>query len=570
MINKKDGIVKHFGKIVKQRPQMNRSTKNVPIDKKKVGIIAIAIIVIISSIIGIQSAFQDRINWNDIVLGNIIPEPASNRGYIGENSKRKLDMDVYNITATEYYAYISACSEKEFIIDPEAGEFAYSAYNKEGYKLEVTYSDYSEEMSIDLEEPMQLGSIDWNFDGLGQYIPELDSNVGVILNDDEKEFSLYVGNIDRIEFENYVKKCNEEGFNVSSTTTDESYEAKNKDGYKIRVEYVGFNIIEITIFEPVYAVSIRVECVENLVLNKYDVDASIEGQKSLGTITHGSTENFQVELPKGTYTLYCKNDCLDEDYEDTEAEGETKFEVTGEMNIAFEIYCRTDSINVTVISDDEESQEETEEKRQVNKTEEKRQVNKDEVMMPNSAIMYKGDKYQDVKKQMKSLGFNNIKTKAVYDLGTGWLGRASIDDVKTISISGNSEFHEGDVFKKNSLIVITYRKYEIDDPAIKFKKYTVTEMVNDLDKNAARAKEKYDLKYVEITGRVTMIDDTSSNFKLIPTNNDWEFRTVDCMAKTDAHEQKIKNISNGDIITVRGKIILANEWGYAMDIYSFK
>ena len=30
------------------------------------------------------------------------------------------------------------------------------------------------------------------------------------------------------------------------------------------------------------------------------------------------------------------------------------------------------------------------------------------------------------------------------------------------------------------------------------------------------------------------------------------------------------NISNNDVITVRGKINIANEWGYNMSIYSFK
>ena len=107
-------------------------------------------------------------------------------------------------------------------------------------------------------------------------------------------------------------------------------------------------------------------------------------------------------------------------------------------------------------------------------------------------------------------------------------------------------------------------------PSIKYEKYTVEEMMNDLDDNAARAKEKYYGKYVEITGRVNMIDSSASSFDLIPTNNSWEIRCVTCDAKTEDHKKKIMNISNNDVITVRGKINIANEWGYNMSIYSFK
>lgn len=67
-----------------------------------------------------------------------------------------------------------------------------------------------------------------------------------------------------------------------------------------------------------------------------------------------------------------------------------------------------------------------------------------------------------------------------------------------------------------------------------------------------------------------MIASSASSFDLIPTNNSWEIRSVTCYAKTEDHEKKIMNISNNDVITVRGKINIANELGYNMSIYSFK
>lgn len=565
---RKNEIISKFDKISQVSFQAQKSKQAPSISLKKVMIIGVAIIFLLVCISGIQAALKDRINWNEVVLGEMLPEPDSKKGYIWENSTKNLHIDIYNTSTSEYYEYISECSEETFLIEPKTEEFSYCAYNSEGYQLTITYSEYSEEMSIEIDEPIELEIIDWNFEGIGVIIPKLDSKKGKILDDGDDKFSLYVGDIDLIEFEQYVKGCSKHGFNIDSVTTDNSYEAKNSERYRIKIEYIGFSIIEITVYEPVYIVNVNVSCIENLFMNKYDVDVSIDEYTSLGTVGHGKNETFQIELPKGTHTLNCKNDIFDEDYEDYDASGKVKFEVTGDTEVSFELWCRTDSIDVELILDESKSQESDDESQSTST--EKKKLGKNEVMMPESAIMYEGDKYQDVKKELQALGFKNIQTKAVYDLGTGWLGSSSIDDVKMISIAGNTEFNEGDVFKKSDKIVIKYRKYEIDDPSIEYKKYSVAEMMNDLDDNAARAKEKYYGKFVEITGQVTTIASSASSFDLIPTDNSWEIRTVTCDAKTEAHENKIMKLSCGDVITVRGKITIANEWGYVMSIYSFK
>lgn len=65
-------------------------------------------------IVGIRSALKDRNNWNDIVLGEMLPEPDSHKGYIWENSAKNLNIDIYETSTTDYYAYISECSEETF------------------------------------------------------------------------------------------------------------------------------------------------------------------------------------------------------------------------------------------------------------------------------------------------------------------------------------------------------------------------------------------------------------------------------------------------------------------------
>ena len=116
-----------------------------------------------------------------------------------------------------------------------------------------------------------------------------------------------------------------------------------------------------------------------------------------------SRKNNKREPPQNweSTSNHCVNDISDEDYEDYDATGKTKFEVTGDIDLSFELYCRTDSIDVDLISDEKESDKGEAQ----NTTKEKKKLGENEVMVPESAFMYRGDKYQDVKNELQSLGF---------------------------------------------------------------------------------------------------------------------------------------------------------------------
>lgn len=86
----------------------------------------------------------------------------------------------------------------------------------------------------------------------------------------------------------------------------------------------------------------------------------------------------------------------------------------------------------------------------------------DEVAVPADAYTYRNDNYKEVKKNLSEAGFTSISTKKQYDIFFGWTKEGAVESV---SIDGNTDFEEGDVFKKDADIVITYHlKYE-DDPA---------------------------------------------------------------------------------------------------------
>ena len=84
-----------------------------------------------------------------------------------------------------------------------------------------------------------------------------------------------------------------------------------------------------------------------------------------------------------------------------------------------------------------------------------------EAATPRSAWKSEGKNYKDIVKEFKEAGFTNIETKALEDMIIGLL--VSEDEVKTISIDGKDDFDEGDVFKKNAKIVISYHSYPAKD-----------------------------------------------------------------------------------------------------------
>ena len=68
------------------------------------------------------------------------------------------------------------------------------------------------------------------------------------------------------------------------------------------VSYQGNGVISIFVNEPEYAVSIEIECMENLLFSTYDVDVYVDDSLQ-GTIDHGSTETYNLNMTKGVYEI---------------------------------------------------------------------------------------------------------------------------------------------------------------------------------------------------------------------------------------------------------------------------
>ena len=412
----------------------------IKVPKSWIHVVALALAVVLLvpyvSLFKLDYGDAEKFAWSDILLADVVPEPESRFGEIIGNSSEYLSLYVYRTSAADYGEYVDACKEKGFTVEADQSEQSYYAYNADGYKLSLYYDESNSKMHIGVDAAEQYGTLVWPDSIIASMLPVPASTTGEITQDDDKGFQAYVSNTPIDEFKNYVAACADRGFNIDAYESDESYSAENSEGYKLSVSYQGNSVISISVDEPEYEVSIEIECVENWAFSKYDVDVYIDDSFE-GTIDHGTTETFAVTMSKGTYEIRFVN------AEDDEVTGTVVIDIHQDESLRYKISCTSTKIDVeTIVGTIAEYGE-------------------DEAPMPQSASSYKFDNYEDVQKELTDAGFTNISFEILYDIVLGWTDEGEIEN---ISVDGKTDFDQGDIFKKDAPIVITYHMKEEDDP----------------------------------------------------------------------------------------------------------
>lgn len=282
-----------------------------------------------------------------------MPEPKSNLAEITCNSEEALNLNIYKITTSQYSSYLNHCIESGFSIESEQSEYSYQSFNTDGYKLDLSYLENENVMHISLEAPEQLDTLVWSDTEMAKLIPIPNSSVGRIDQDDESEFSAYIGDYPLDSFNDYVRECSEKGFDVNPTKESKSFSAMNSDGYRLSVIYTGNNHMQVTIMEPEYEINIKTACEENLIFNKYDVKVFIDDWFE-GTIEHGQEETFSVVLKKGSHKIRVVNE------EDNSVDGEAKFNVSQNETIQFNMSCTSSQVKIENLSEKTESKKDQE------------------------------------------------------------------------------------------------------------------------------------------------------------------------------------------------------------------
>lgn len=102
---------------------------------------------------------------------------------------------------------------------------------------------------------------------------------------------------------------------------------------------------------------------------------------------------------------------------------------------------------------------------------------------------------------------------------------------------------------------------------IEYIKVTKDELDEALENNAAAAKDKYNKKYVEVSGKLGTIDSDLSYITLMSSSNEWDFNGIHCKIKNSNQKDIVKTLTKDQEITIRGKITDVGEvLGYYLDI----
>lgn len=96
----------------------------------------------------------------------------------------------------------------------------------------------------------------------------------------------------------------------------------------------------------------------------------------------------------------------------------------------------------------------------------------DEVQINFSRYDLTGKHYDDVTYMLQSLGFSNIDYRIKYDVIYGFLYQEG--DVFDVSIAGLTDFKNGDIFKKDAPVFVTYHASAESDPNKKVEAQTST------------------------------------------------------------------------------------------------
>lgn len=184
-----------------------------------------------------ESKNIDAIKWSIIFMGDMIPEPNSKTIEIHDNEEDDLWINVHNTSETEYYEYIVACKELGYTVGMDETPIGYSAYNEEGYHLDLSYNKSNEKMNIQLKAPTEVSDLNWSEHKISSILPEPKSAIGAFTVENDKTNKIVVSNSSRDDFLAYCDVCKDVGFTIDTESKSELYTAYDENGNKVSISY---------------------------------------------------------------------------------------------------------------------------------------------------------------------------------------------------------------------------------------------------------------------------------------------------------------------------------------------
>lgn len=205
-------------------------------------------ILILGGIGSVSRNKKEKFDWNEVELCERLPKPKSNVGMIISNDSEHLSLHVEKTSKGDYNAYIEECQSMGYTVESEKAGDNYTAFDEEDYGLDLSY--IGETMYIDLDAPIEMGTLNWPKSEIAGLLPLPKSTVGKVSTDTENGCYIYVGETSIDDFNAYADECSDQGFSVDYERGDKFYNAKDENGNKLSLSYQGNNVMVIQIRKP--------------------------------------------------------------------------------------------------------------------------------------------------------------------------------------------------------------------------------------------------------------------------------------------------------------------------------
>ena len=399
----------------------------------------------------------EEIDWINIKLGYVLPEPQSNLMDIFSNDDEDLSVYVYKISKNQYLEYQRWCEkEKGFNIETETILDSFYAYNKDGYYLSLYYNDNQDNMHIKLNAPIPMEEFILPTYAATGGLPVPESKMGHFNWSNEKGFFLYVGETTKDNYMLYKDACIAAGFTIDPYEYSKGYSATNIEGYKVSLNYRGFNTFSLEFSVP-ESNNEKPDNIEESDRIEYSLDysdaASFETALNEGEKVKGSIVRFEVNdyKPNSILGINCwageHLNFISEEELDVGKGNIIVAQITAEPTKTLGSWV----IFYDVLSIGGEKIEDS--------TPESSETHPTEITLTMSADDFKGMNYNDAEKIFREMGFTKFKYQTVRTETESAADTIYYIDI-TEWIFGDTDFVKGDKFDVDSTVTFWSYKYE--------------------------------------------------------------------------------------------------------------
>lgn len=293
-----------------------------------------AVMTLIVSCVVLPKVFS-QYDWDEVELSSVLPEPESKWGGLSSNTKDYLYLYVHRISLDEYNSYVAECVDKGFNVEAETEDSSYIAFNADGYKLTLYYYQSDKKMTINVDAPIDMQTIQWATSDIAKLLPVPKSAIGNIERNDEKGLSVYLGETSYLEYSAYVNECETNGFTVEFQKQDKYFSAKNADGYQLNVQYKGCNVIYISIIEPQKTLDLSFRSLDS----EFEFSVYIDDSWELD-VEKGEIKTCNVILGMGEHIIKVESD------DDWDVYDNYVLTVTKDEKIKFDVCCTRNGIEI--------------------------------------------------------------------------------------------------------------------------------------------------------------------------------------------------------------------------------